>query len=68
VANSNGGSVTGLNASNGSLVRIIDASADGFNHPGGLAVSGGHVWVTNFDGNSVTELDASSGALVKLIQ
>jgi DNA-binding beta-propeller fold protein YncE len=72
VANSEGNSVTELNASNGSLVRVINATADGFNFPTSVAVSGTHVWVTNNltnnnIGNSVTELNASNGSLVRVI-
>jgi hypothetical protein len=33
-----------------------------FDDPSGLAVAGGHLWVTNEAGNSVTEIDPSSGA------
>jgi hypothetical protein len=61
--------VTELNASNGSLVRVIDAKADGFAYPGAIAVSGGHVWVVNAHegANSVTELNASNGSLVRVL-
>ena len=63
------GNVTELNASNGSLVRVINAKTGGFKYPGDIAVSAGHVWVTNSqDGaNSVTELNASNGSLVRVI-
>jgi DNA-binding beta-propeller fold protein YncE len=64
VANYEGNSVTELNASNGSLLRVINATADGFNFPTSVAVSGTHVWVTNQYGSSVTELNASNGSLV----
>jgi streptogramin lyase len=33
-----------------------------FDAPSGLAIAGGHLWVTNEAGNSVTEIDPSSGA------
>jgi outer membrane protein assembly factor BamB len=62
--------VTELNASNGSLVRVIDAKADGFAIPGAIAVSGGHVWVINQEdgANTVTELNASNGSLVRVLR
>jgi streptogramin lyase len=60
-------SVIELNASNGSLVRVISASADEFVTPNGIAVSGRHVWVANWGGTSVTELNASNGSLERVI-
>jgi hypothetical protein len=48
--------MTELNASDGSLVRIVNAASDGLNGPWGEAVSGGAVWIANSGGNSVTEL------------
>ena len=67
VTNTGGRSVTELNASNGSLVRVINAKADGFNAPRGVSVGGTHVWVTNGSGNSVTELNALNGSLARII-
>jgi hypothetical protein len=68
--------VTELNASDGSLVRVINAPADGFS-PWAIAVSGAHVWVANTvmtgSGSSgklmgtFTELNASDGSLVRVI-
>jgi len=70
-----GSSLTELNASNGSLVRIVNSSADKFSYPDSIAVSGGHVWVVNAtadngnaSGSSLTELNASNGSLVKVIR
>jgi outer membrane protein assembly factor BamB len=62
--------VAELDASNGSLVRVIDAKADGFEYPGPIAISGGHVWVVNQEdgANSVTELNASNGSLVRVLR
>jgi len=65
-----GGSVTELNADNGSLVRTLSNSSYGFSSPEGIAVDGTHVWVTNLGGGangngSVTELNASNGSLVR---
>ena len=53
---SDSNSMTELNASDGSLVRIANASGDGFNEPWGEAVFGGAVWIANSGGNPVTEL------------
>jgi DNA-binding beta-propeller fold protein YncE len=68
VTNFAGNSITELNASNGSLVRVTNAAADGFNSPGVVAVGGTRVWVANSLGNSVTELNASNGSLVRAIR
>ena len=67
IANFRGDSVTELNASNGSLVHVINATTDGFNAPRGVSVGGTHVWVTNGSGNSVTELNALNGSLARII-
>ena len=61
------GSVTEISAVTGRLIRVISGSTFEFGTPMGIAVSGGHVWVTNGNGNSVTELSASDGSLVKVI-
>jgi len=66
-ANYNGNSLTELNASNGSLVRVIHTVADRLNSPFGVTASGGRAWVTNYGGNLVTELKAPIGALVSVI-
>jgi hypothetical protein len=66
-------SATELNAKIGSLVRVIDATADGFLEPGPIAVSGSHVWVLNQNASSfspskpgiaLVELNANTGSLV----
>jgi hypothetical protein len=67
-----GGSVTELNAGNGSLVRILSSSGYGFSSPEGIAADGTHVWVTNLGGGangngSVTEVNASNGSLVRIL-
>jgi hypothetical protein len=74
VANVFGNSVTELNAKTGSVIRVIDASADDFATPIALAVTSAHVWVVNdgVKGNSkgtgsITELNAHSGALIRVI-
>jgi len=68
--NTGSGTVTVLNVSNGSLVRIIDSQRD--ESPGAVAINGTHVWIANdgldigSDGN-VTELNASNGSLVRVV-
>ena len=57
VANAGGNSVTELNLSDGSLVRVVSGASYGFNGPAALASDGTHLWVANFFGNSVTELN-----------
>ncbi len=61
-------SVTELNVSNGSLVRVISLShvVGGLNAPNSIAASGTHVWVTDF--NRIIELNASNGSVVHVIK
>lgn len=61
-------SVTELNVSNGSLVRVISLSriVGGLNAPNSIAASGTHVWVTDL--NRIIELNASSGSVVRVIK
>jgi hypothetical protein len=70
-------SVTELNATNGSLVRVVDARGDGFLEPGPIAVSGSHVWVLNQNassfspstpGNVLIELNVGTGSLVHIFK
>jgi hypothetical protein len=62
-----GNSVTELNASNGSLVRVIRDPKDKISYPDAVVLLGSHVWVGNSLGNSVTELRSSDGSLVRVI-
>jgi hypothetical protein len=67
-----GGSVTELNAANGSRVRTLSGGSYGFSSPEGIATDGIHVWVTNLGGGangdgSVTELNASDGRWVRTL-
>jgi hypothetical protein len=67
-----GGSVTELNADNGSVVRTLSSSSYGFSSPEGIAADGIHVWVANLGGGangsgSVTELNADNGSLVRIL-
>ncbi|MFI5167831.1 MAG: hypothetical protein ACHQQS_14535 [Thermoanaerobaculales bacterium] len=57
------GSVTELNASDGSKVGTFTGSGD-INGPFALAFDGAHIWVANDNGKSVTELNASDGTKV----
>jgi hypothetical protein len=44
VVNEASNSITEFNARTGSQVRVIDAKADAFHHPDGIAAQGSHVW------------------------
>ena len=65
-------SVTELNASYGSLVRVINAKADKLLQPGPIAIGGTHVWVVNANSggamNALVELNASNGSLVRVFK
>ncbi len=67
VTNANGNSVTELNATNGRVVRVIDARAGSFNWPMGVTSTGGDLWVENLYGNSLTEIKESTGAVMRII-
>ena len=69
VANSDYFGITEIRASTGKVIRVINAKADGFIDPSGIAVSGNDVWVVNGgvtyrNGTShvgtVTELNATT--------
>ena len=64
VGNLDGNSVTEIDASDGSLVRVLSASKYSFDQPAAMAFDGTHLWITNAD-DSVTEINASSGAFVR---
>jgi outer membrane protein assembly factor BamB len=59
-------SVTELNASNGSLVRVLRQHHYGFVHPDAIVASSGNVFVLNSNGDSITEINASTGSLVRI--
>jgi len=68
--------VTELDASTGSVLRVINAKADDFNGAVGVAVLGNYVWVlsSGFEyhngttsAGTVTELNAITGSLVRVI-
>jgi hypothetical protein len=76
VANSDYFGITEIQAGTGKVLRVINAKADGFIDPSGIAVSGNDVWVVNggvtyHNGTShvgtVTELNATTGALVRTV-
>jgi len=65
------GSVTEVNASDGSWIRTLSGSRYRFDIPWGIASDGTHVWILNFgddtgDG-SVTEVNASDGSWVRTL-
>ena len=51
-------SVTEVNSSDGSLVRVLSGGSYGFDHPSGVAFDGTNMWVSNVVGNSVTKFPA----------
>jgi hypothetical protein len=65
----NSGSVTELNLSDGSLVRVLSDPSYAFHSPCVLASDGTHLWVGNSGNgaNSVTELNLSNGKLVRVV-
>ncbi len=67
VVDSSANAITELNASNGSLFRVIQSPVDHFDDPVGIATSDGYLWVVNTAGHSVTQLNASNGSLVRVI-
>jgi DNA-binding beta-propeller fold protein YncE len=67
-----GDTVTQLNASNGSLVRVVLLHGGIYSDPVALASNGTDVWVTDQGGGidgigSVVELNAATGAVVRII-
>jgi hypothetical protein len=62
VADSEGSSITELNASDGSFVRTIPVG----NFPSAVSSDGTHVWVVNPD-DTVTEIDALTGSVINTI-
>jgi serine/threonine-protein kinase len=63
-----GNSVTELNASDGSLVRVVKGAPDEFGSPAAMAAAGNHIWVGNYDGTTMAELNASDGSLVRMLE
>lgn len=63
VANAPSGSVSEIEASNGTVIRTITLGG----RPYGVSFDGPHVWVTNFDG-TVSEIEASSGTVIRTIK
>jgi DNA-binding beta-propeller fold protein YncE len=68
VVNFAGNSVTELNTTNGSLVRVIRAKPDGLDSPANIAFSGTRAWVVNFRNNSISEFSATNGSLIRIIK
>ena len=63
MVNLTAGTVTELDASDGSFVQTIS----GFGDPDSVSSDGTHVWVVNSFDRTVTELDASDGSFVQTI-
>jgi hypothetical protein len=71
VANSGSNSVTELNASNMSLVKVLrgkdGAGSYALQGPVGMVAEGGNVWVTDRAGKSVTELSGVTGKVLQVV-
>jgi len=76
IANQDYFGITEIQASTGKVIRLVNAKADGFIDPSGIAVSGNTVWivsgsVVDVNGTSnygmVTELNATTGGLVRTV-
>ena len=63
VANSDGDTVSEIDASTGTVVNTIPVGSD----PLGVSSDGTHVWVTNYLDGTVSEIDASTGTVVNTI-
>jgi outer membrane protein assembly factor BamB len=55
-----------LDADTGSVIRVINAKADGHLEPETISYHAAHLWVIS--GVSVVELNASNGALIRVIR
>jgi predicted 2-oxoglutarate/Fe(II)-dependent dioxygenase YbiX len=55
---SQSGTVTEINASDGSFVRTLSSASYGFNDPSGIAFDGSQLWIANYYGNSGTAIPA----------
>ena len=69
VANTSGNSVTEINPTDGSPVRILSGGSYGFNHPEYLTFDGTHIWISNTvpTGSSVTEINAKDGSWIRTL-
>ena len=71
VANSSGNSVTELNASNMTLVKVLRSGhgtgSSSFQGPVAMVAEGGNIWVTDRAGKSVTELSGASGSVLQVV-
>ncbi len=63
VANSDGGTVSEIEASSGAVIRTIPVGS----YPYGVSSDRTHVWVTNPYEDTVSEIEASSGAVIRTI-
>jgi DNA-binding beta-propeller fold protein YncE len=67
VVNANGDSVTELNTTTGSLVKVLSGHTYGFDNPIALAVVGQTIWIANGAGNSITVVSSSTGAFLRYL-
>jgi hypothetical protein len=67
VANSEGNSVTELDASDGRQIRTIYSVRYAFDRPAAIAAADDRIWVADAGGDSVTELDADTGGLIGVL-
>ncbi len=67
VLNENRNLLTELDASNGSLVRIVTEKVGRFSNPRDVAYRNGDVWIVNSGSNSVSEIDAANGKLLRYL-
>jgi outer membrane protein assembly factor BamB len=65
---SRAGAITELNASDGSLVRVIRGHRYSLRAPTALLVHGGSIWVADSSANAVTEISAVDGSLVRVVR
>lgn len=66
VVDNSANEVVELNASDASLIRIVDAESDRFDEPSDISSSGRYLWVTS--SQNVTQLNASNGSLVRVLR
>ena len=67
MANGGDKAVSELDASTGSLIKVISGARFQFDSPDAIVSNGAHVWETNYKDQTVTELDAITGGLVRVI-
>lgn len=66
IANVSGDSIAELNASNGTLIRLVTSRSYRLDSPDAIALGSGGLWVANLSGDSATELNADNGSLIRV--